>query len=62
MTRALANEVIAGLAPAARAFERAKRKGYAWVGESGAYETHEAQLAFTPAPPPNPNQLTLDQI
>jgi hypothetical protein len=39
MTRALANEVIAGLAPAARAFERAKRKGYAWVGESGAYET-----------------------
>jgi hypothetical protein len=62
MTKTQANEVIAGLAPAARAFERAKRKGYAWVGETGFFETHEAQGTFMPEPPPNPNQLTLDQI
>lgn len=31
----------AALRQAAAAFERAKRKGYVWIGEDGRYQTHE---------------------
>ena len=46
------------LAAAARAFARAKRKGYVWVNDEGFYESHESQLAWLPPEPPNPDQLT----
>lgn len=45
------------LAEAAKAFERAKRKGYVWVREDGAWESHESRLMFIPPAPPNPDQL-----
>lgn len=59
MTKAQARETIAALAPAARAFERATIKGYAWIGEQGSFETHESDGAFTPPPPIHPDQLRL---
>jgi hypothetical protein len=54
-----AREAIAALAPAARAFERAKVKGYVWIGEQGSLLTHESEIAFTPPPPIHPDQLRL---
>jgi hypothetical protein len=59
MTKREAGEIIAGLAPAARAFERAKRKGYVWIGEQGTFETFEMFDDWEPSPPPNPDQLRL---
>jgi hypothetical protein len=48
------------LAAAARAFERAKKKGYVWISdETGMFETIEGQIAFVPPPPANPNQLQI---
>jgi hypothetical protein len=60
VTKREAGEVIKGLAPAARAFEAAKRKGYVWIGEQGFFETHESEIGFWPEPPPNPDQLRLE--
>lgn len=59
MTDADARRVIAALAPAARAFERAKVKGYVWVGEQGTLLTHEAHGTYVLPPPIHPDQLRL---
>jgi hypothetical protein len=47
------------LAAAARAFARAKRKGYVWVNENGFYESHENQIAWLPPEPIHPDQLRI---
>jgi hypothetical protein len=59
MDAELDREGVAALAAAARAFRKAKNKGYVWIGEQGMFETHEMTGAFVPAPPPNPDQLRL---
>lgn len=50
---------LAALAASAAAFDRAQRKGYAWVGGQGTFITHEATGAFMPPPPIHPDQLRL---
>jgi len=60
LSSTLVRETIAALAPAARAFDRAQRKGYAWIDpDQGCFFTHESDDLFRPAPPPNPEQLRL---
>jgi hypothetical protein len=61
MTDRLARETIAALAPAARAFERAKKKGHVWVGKQGTLLTYEHTGMWRPSEPP-PHQLTLDDL
>lgn len=55
----LDREGAAALAAAARAFRKAQNKGYVWIGEQGAFETHESTGAWTPPPLIHPNQLRL---
>lgn len=60
MTKAAAREVISALAPAARAFERAKTEGHVWVDpQTQMFETHESTIAWELPEPTNPNQLRL---
>jgi hypothetical protein len=60
LTAGLARETIAALAPAARAFERAKTKGYVQIcPDQGTFWSHESDDMFRPAPPKNPNQMRL---
>ena len=40
-------EGLAALGAAARAFTQAQRKGYAWIGEQGCFETCEPDLNIT---------------
>jgi hypothetical protein len=53
----LDKEGAAALAAAARAFARAQKKGYVWIGDQGTFETYENTLAFVPPPPIHPDQL-----
>lgn len=55
----LARETIKVLAPAARAFAKAQKQGYVWIGEQGTFQTIEAFDAWEPKPPPHPDQLRL---
>lgn len=57
--KAAASEARAALDGPARAFRRAQKKGYVWIGEDGFFETHEGQLGFVPEPPAHPEQLRL---
>lgn len=54
----LDKEGVAALAAAARAFERAKKKGYVWIDDqTQMFLTYEADDLFMPPAPPNPDQL-----
>jgi hypothetical protein len=60
MTKAEAREIISDLAPAARAWQRAKTKGYVWINDqTQMFETHESTLAWCPPEPIHPDQLRL---
>jgi hypothetical protein len=48
----------AALAASARAFARAQKLGYVWIGEQGAFETHD-EIGGVPDSPNHPNQLRL---
>lgn len=50
---------LAALAASANAFDRAKVKGYVWIGEQGTFQTHEMYGGFVPPPPIHPDQLRL---
>jgi hypothetical protein len=58
MVTLLDKEARTALSEAAKAFERAKRKGYAWLADDGTFGTWEGQMDFMPAPSP-PGQLEL---
>jgi hypothetical protein len=55
----LDGKATAALRASAAAFDRAKTKGYAWIGEQGTFITHESTGAFCPPPPIHPDQLRL---
>jgi hypothetical protein len=59
LTAGLARETIAALAPAARAFERAKTKGYVQICPDQGVLVARSDDMFRPAPPKNPNQMRL---
>jgi hypothetical protein len=59
VTQKLAREAITALAPPARAFARAQKLGYVWLGEQGTFETVDGTLCHDPKPPANPDQLRL---
>jgi hypothetical protein len=60
VTKAAAREAISDLAPAARAFERAKKKGYVWIDpQTQMFETYELTGAWRPSEPDHPGQLRL---
>lgn len=56
----LDREAAAALRASAAAFERAKRKGYVWIGEDGRYQTHEQfDMLEEPKVVYHPEQLRL---
>jgi hypothetical protein len=60
MSKTDVRECIAALAPAARAFTRAREKGYVWIDpQTQMFETHESTGAWCPPPPIHPDQLRL---
>ena len=52
----------AALAAAARAFERAKGKGYVWLADDGSYATWEQTGIFQMPEPIHQDQLRLDDL
>lgn len=50
----------AALAAAARAFDKAQEKGYAWPNEDGGFSTWEQTGIFQMPDPITPEQLRLD--
>lgn len=55
--REIDGQGLRALAAAARAFERAKAKGFVWMNDDGYFESHEGQLGFIEPRPKNPAQL-----
>lgn len=60
MTTSEKRLMLAALAASARAFDKAKTKGYVWISDDGTYQTYEMFDGFRPSPGPNPDQLTID--
>ena len=52
----------AALAAAARAFERAKTKGYVWVDDQGSFATWDYTGIWQMPDPIHEDQLRLDDI